>query len=100
MCSHKAFKPVPTFEIGESCGLILSIPVALIRHIGNEYKILYPIGEGAYGLVAAALHTPTGTKVAIKRITPFDHTLLCLRTLRELKLLKFFSQACVNDNVG
>jgi len=52
---------------------------SLIRRIGSEYKILYPIGKGAYGLVAAALHTPTGTKVAIKRITPFDHTLLFAR---------------------
>ena len=45
------------------------------------------------------MHKPSGRQVAIKKILPFDHTLFCLRTLRELKLLKFFSEACVNENV-
>ncbi|KAH7883712.1 CMGC MAPK protein kinase [Phlebopus sp. FC_14] len=67
--------------------------------IGPDYEILHSLGEGAYGTVAAATHKPTGRHVAIKRILPFDHTLFCLRTLRELKLLKFFSEACVNENI-
>ena len=29
--------------------------------------------------------------VAIKKITPFDHSMFCLRTLREIKLLRHFS---------
>jgi mitogen-activated protein kinase 1/3 len=29
--------------------------------------------------------------VAIKRITPFDHSMFCLRTLREIKLLRHFN---------
>ena len=29
-------------------------------------------------------------KVAIKRITPFDHSMFCLRTFREIKLLRHF----------
>ena len=62
--------------------------------------MLHAIGEGAYGTVAAALHKPSNRQVAIKKILPFDHTLFCLRTLRELKLLKFFSETCVNENVG
>ena len=66
---------------------------------GPDYEILYSLGEGAYGTVAAATHKPSGRKVAIKKILPFDHTLFCLRTLRELKLLKFFSETCVNENV-
>ena len=33
---------------------------------------------------------PTQRKVAIKRITPFDHSMFCLRTLREIKLLRHF----------
>jgi hypothetical protein len=49
--------------------------------------------------VVAASHKPTGRQVAIKKILPFDHTLFCLRTLRELKLLRFFSETCVNENV-
>lgn len=66
---------------------------------GSDYEVLHCMGEGAYGTVVAALHRPTGQKVAIKKILPFDHTLFCLRTLRELKLLKFFSETCVNENV-
>ncbi|KAJ7170013.1 CMGC/MAPK protein kinase [Mycena filopes] len=78
---RKASKPLPKFEIG------------------NDYEILHAIGEGAYGTVAAALHKPTGRQVAIKKILPFDHTLFCLRTLRELKLLKFFTETCINENI-
>lgn len=33
---------------------------------------------------------PSQRKVAIKRITPFDHTMFSLRTLREIKLLRHF----------
>jgi mitogen-activated protein kinase 1/3 len=81
MSSRKAPKPLPKFEIGD------------------DYQLLHAIGEGAYGTVAAALHKPTGRQVAIKKVLPFDHTLFCLRTLRELKLLKFFSETCVNENI-
>jgi mitogen-activated protein kinase 1/3 len=81
MSSRKTPKPLPKFEIGD------------------DYQLLHAIGEGAYGTVAAALHKPSGRQVAIKKILPFDHTLFCLRTLRELKLLKFFSETCVNENI-
>ncbi|KAG1889639.1 CMGC MAPK protein kinase [Suillus fuscotomentosus] len=67
--------------------------------VGPDYEILHCLGEGAYGTVVAASHKPTGRQVAIKKILPFDHTLFCLRTLRELKLLKFFSETCVNENI-
>ena len=36
------------------------------------------------------MHVPSQRKVAIKRITPFDHSMFCLRTLREIKLLRHF----------
>ncbi|KAF9914309.1 MAP kinase Pmk1, partial [Modicella reniformis] len=39
----------------------------------------------------SAVYKPTGQKVAIKKITPFDHSMFCLRTLREIKLLKYFN---------
>ncbi|KAF7966228.1 hypothetical protein HWV62_39463 [Athelia sp. TMB] len=81
MSSRKATKPLPKFETGD------------------DYEILHAIGEGAYGTVVAATHRPTGRQVAIKRVLPFEHTLFCLRTLRELKLLKFFSEQCVNENI-
>jgi mitogen-activated protein kinase 1/3 len=76
--------------------------------VGNNYQVLDVIGEGAYGIVwcvqpsfvsatasdhhpqSSALHIPSQRKVAIKRITPFDHTMFSLRTLREIKLLRHF----------
>ena len=42
-------------------------------------------------LSSSAVHKATNQKVAIKKITPFDHSMFCLRTLREIKLLKCFS---------
>ena len=36
------------------------------------------------------MHIPSQRKVAIKRIIPFDHSMFCLRTLREIKLLRHF----------
>lgn len=79
--SHKVQKPLPKFEVG------------------NDYKLLRRLGEGAYGTVVEATHIPSGRHVAIKKILPFEHNLFCLRTLRELKLLKFFSETCVNENI-
>lgn len=40
---------------------------------------------------SSALHKPSAQKVAIKKITPFDHSMFCLRTLREMKLLRYFN---------
>lgn len=39
-------------------------------------------------------------KVAIKKIAPFDHSMFALRTLRELKLLKYFADQGVSENVS
>ena len=59
--------------------------------VGSSYQPLDVIGEGAYGVVCSAVHLSTQRKVAIKRITPFDHSMFCLRTLREIKLLRHFN---------
>ncbi|KAJ9099217.1 Mitogen-activated protein kinase cpk1 [Naganishia friedmannii] len=59
-------------------------------NVAPYYKCIDVIGEGAYGVVVSATHQPSGTKVAIKRITPFDHAMFCTRTLREIKLLRHF----------
>ncbi len=85
--------------------LVISLlpPLSLDIHLptlGDDYKLLHSLGEGAYGTVVAALHKPSGRQVAIKKVLPFEHTLFCLRTLRELKLLRFFSETCVNENVS
>jgi mitogen-activated protein kinase 1/3 len=39
---------------------------------------------------SSAVDMRTGGRVAIKKITPFDHSMFCLRTLREIKLLRHF----------
>ncbi|TYJ56852.1 mitogen-activated protein kinase CPK1 [Cryptococcus floricola] len=59
-------------------------------NVPEAYQLQEVVGEGAYGLVVSATHVHTGTRVAIKRITPFDHTMFCQRTLREIKLLRHF----------
>lgn len=71
-------------------GSLLS-PAALVRGhtflVGPRYTNLQYIGEGAYGMVVSALDTTTNTKVAIKKISPFEHQTYCQRTLREIKIL-------------
>jgi serine/threonine protein kinase len=99
MSSRKNPKPLPKFEIGVYDLLVPCWAADQCYDQGDDYQLLHAIGEGAYGTVAAALHKPTQRQVAIKKVLPFDHTLFCLRTLRELKLLKFFSETCVNENV-
>lgn len=78
----------------------LSVSSRARRVPGDDYKLLHSLGEGAYGTVVAALHKPSGRQVAIKKVLPFEHTLFCLRTLRELKLLRFFSETCMNENAS
>jgi len=55
--------------------------------VGPRYKELRYLGEGAYGVVAEALDTTTNEKVAIKKISPFEHQTYCQRTLREIRIL-------------
>jgi mitogen-activated protein kinase 1/3 len=59
-------------------------------NISTSFQVQQLLGEGAYGIVCLALHKPTGTQVAIKKIQPFERSLFCVRTLREIKLLKHF----------
>ncbi|KAE8219580.1 hypothetical protein CF319_g6748 [Tilletia indica] len=68
-------------------------------NVGNRYKVCDVIGEGAYGVVCSAIHKPTGQKVAIKKIQPFDHQMFAMRTLRELKLLRYFQECDVSENI-
>lgn len=39
---------------------------------------------------SSAIHVHSGTRVAIKRISPFNHAMFSQRTLREIKLLRHF----------
>lgn len=58
--------------------------------VGPRYTNLAYIGEGAYGMVVAAVDNITKQKVAIKKISPFEHQTYCQRTLREIKILTRF----------
>ncbi|XWS37596.1 hypothetical protein CRYUN_Cryun19dG0057900 [Craigia yunnanensis] len=55
----------------------------------SRYQIQEIIGKGSYGVVASAIDTHTGEKVAIKKISDvFEHFSDATRILREIKLLR------------
>ncbi|CUM68467.1 uncharacterized protein PRCAT00006192001 [Priceomyces carsonii] len=62
----------------------------VIFNISQSFEVVEILGEGAYGIVCLAIHKPTGIKVAIKKIEPFEKPLFSLRTLREIMLLDKF----------
>ena len=100
MSRSKSHKVLPKFAVGLLFFSVhRNIFVLMFAFIGDDYRLLHALGEGAYGTVVAAIHKPSGRQVAIKKVLPFDHTLFCLRTLRELKLLRFFSENAINENV-
>ncbi|XKL68482.1 hypothetical protein PGB90_003973 [Kerria lacca] len=63
----------------------------------SERKVICT--EGAYyGIVSvSAKDRQTGSKVAIKKISPFEHQTYCQRTLREIKILTRFKHENVID---
>ena len=58
---------------------------------GEQPQDRRDLGQHILMFQSSALHKPSGQKVAIKKITPFDHSMFCLRTLREMKLLRYFN---------
>ncbi|MBA0806491.1 hypothetical protein Gohar_005942, partial [Gossypium harknessii] len=55
----------------------------------SRYQVQEVIGKGSYGVVASAIDTQTGKKVAIKKINEvFEHVSDATRILREIKLLR------------
>ncbi|KAE8745084.1 Extracellular-signal-Regulated Kinase [Frankliniella occidentalis] len=68
-----------------------------IFEVGPRYTNLAYIGEGAYGMVVSAYDDETKTKVAIKKISPFEHQTYCQRTLREIKILTRFKHENIID---
>ncbi|KAH3883778.1 hypothetical protein DPMN_007746 [Dreissena polymorpha] len=61
-----------------------------VFEIGPRYTNLQYVGEGAYGMVVSALDNVTNSRVAVKKISPFEHQTYCQRTLREIKILTRF----------
>ncbi|XP_070068728.1 mitogen-activated protein kinase ERK-A isoform X5 [Drosophila takahashii] len=68
-----------------------------IFEVGPRYKKLAYIGEGAYGMVVSADDTITSQRVAIKKISPFEHQTYCQRTLREITILTRFKHENICD---
>ncbi|KAK0220499.1 probable MAP kinase Kpp2 [Armillaria ostoyae] len=96
---QQAAAPTKSKHSHASSTTVQSAPRKVRFNVGTQYQVLDVVGEGAYGIVCSAMHRPSGRKVAIKKIAPFDHSMFCLRTLRELKLLKFLSEAGVSENI-
>lgn len=71
------------------CGTTFVVPL--------RYTLIKPIGHGSYGVVCSAERADANgqsTKVAIKKITSiFSNLVETKRTLREVKLLRFFEHA-------
>uniref|UniRef100_H2ZA10 Mitogen-activated protein kinase n=1 Tax=Ciona savignyi TaxID=51511 RepID=H2ZA10_CIOSA len=68
--------------------------------VAPRYVNLSYIGEGAYGMVVSATDHKSGQKVAIKKISPFEHQTYCQRTLREIRILFSFNHEniiCIKD---
>eukprot|EP00761_Pharyngomonas_kirbyi_P009903 gb/GECH01009921.1/.p1 GENE.gb/GECH01009921.1/~~gb/GECH01009921.1/.p1 ORF type:complete len:459 (+),score=102.78 gb/GECH01009921.1/:1-1377(+) len=61
--------------------------------VPRNYKLISPIGQGAYGIVCSAWDESVQppVKVAIKKITLDIHRIDCRRILREIKLLQHFN---------
>ncbi|WCJ42058.1 Mitogen-activated protein kinase 8 [Euphorbia peplus] len=55
----------------------------------SRYQVQEVIGKGSYGVVASAIDSHTGERVAIKKINEvFEHVSDATRILREIKLLR------------
>lgn len=66
-------------------------------YVCPRYTDLQYIGEGAYGMVVSATDNFSQEKVAIKKISPFEHQTYCQRTLREIKILSRFHHENIID---
>ncbi|KAH7713392.1 mitogen-activated protein kinase 1 [Aphelenchoides avenae] len=68
-----------------------------VFEVAPRYTNLSYIGEGAYGVVVSAHDSVTAERVAIKKLSPFEHLTLCQRTLREIKILTRFKHENIID---
>lgn len=59
--------------------------------VDERYTVTKELGQGAYGIVCAAVNNHTNEGVAIKKVTNvFSKKILAKRALREIKLLQHF----------
>ncbi|TPX06726.1 uncharacterized protein E0L32_002222 [Thyridium curvatum] len=59
--------------------------------VDDRYTVTKELGQGAYGIVCAAVNNKTNEGVAVKKVTNvFSKKILAKRALREIKLLQHF----------
>ncbi|KAG5936761.1 Mitogen-activated protein kinase slt2/MPK1 [Claviceps sorghi] len=59
--------------------------------VDERYTVTKELGQGAYGIVCAAVNNQTNEGVAVKKVTNvFSKKILAKRALREIKLLQHF----------
>jgi len=59
--------------------------------VDERYNVTKELGQGAYGIVCAAVNVETNEGVAVKKVTNvFNKKILAKRALREIKLLQHF----------
>ena len=68
-----------------------------VFRLPTKYQLLRPLGKGAYGVVIACKNVQTGSKVAVKKISPMcASTTDGKHTLRELRLCRHLGR---HDNI-
>ena len=68
--------------------------------VAEHYKLIKPIGHGAYGVVVSANDELNKDKVAIKKVPrAFDDLIDAKRILREIKLLRHFDHENVSSKI-
>ena len=68
--------------------------------VAEHYKLIKPIGHGAYGVVVSANDELNKDKVAIKKVPrAFDDLIDAKRILREIKLLRHFDHENVSPKI-
>ncbi|VDP03458.1 unnamed protein product [Schistosoma mattheei] len=58
-----------------------------IFELGPRFDNVQYVGEGAYGIVVSAFDCQRNEKVALKKVSPFEHQTYSQRTYREIWIL-------------
>ena len=67
--------------------------------IEDYFEIIDAVGQGAYGIVVAAIDKRDNSNIAIKKIEKaFEHKIFTKRTLRELKICRLLKHENVTIN--
>jgi len=91
---HTFFKAYMKEWLILSLDLVISRWMLLVKVLtvsSGQWLLAHLRDFFVYLCQSSAIHIPCQPKVAIKWITPFDHSMFCLRTLREIKLLRHFN---------